>query len=126
MACELDIIDVPVSGSTPAATDLVLFTLADGTSVLRPFSVFQSGVVPNDAEYQATASGGTTNNVQSGLNQFTLTNFINRRVRLFRQGIKQTTIVQTDGSYFTFNSTTGTFTVVPVPSTGEIFQIEAY
>jgi hypothetical protein len=122
--CEQDIIDVPLSASLPGSLDMVLFTLPDGTSVLRRWSTIITGLVPDDEEYTVVASGTSTNAIINGDNTFVLTNFIGRRVRLIRGGIPQSTIVGT--FYYSFDTALGEFTVVPAPSTGEKFIIQAY
>ena len=38
MSCEKNILDLTLDASTPAATDVVMFTKADGTTVIRRWS----------------------------------------------------------------------------------------
>lgn len=38
MSCEKNILDLPLDASVPASTDVVIFTKADGTSVIKRWS----------------------------------------------------------------------------------------
>lgn len=118
MACELNILDIPLSASAPNPTDVVIFTLADGTSVIRTWSAIMSGSVPDDVEVQVTASGGTLNNGATGI---TLAQFIGKRARLIRNNVPQ----HVARGEFTFNTTTGAFTF-PIVTTGEVLLFMAY
>jgi hypothetical protein len=122
MACDINVLDIPVSPSVPASTDYVIFTLADGTSVLRAWNNVLTGLIPNDEEILVTASGGIVNN---GDTFFIRPAFIGKRVRLWRNSIKQGTI-NAGGSYYTFTPSTGRFDIVPAATTGEDLMIEAY
>lgn len=122
MACDQNVLDIPVSPSVPDGTDYLIFTKADGTSVLRVWNNVLTGLIPNDEEILVTLSGGAINN---GDTFFIRPAFIGKRVRLWRNNIKQGTI-NTGGSYYTFTPGTGRFDIVPAASTDETFQIEAY
>jgi hypothetical protein len=123
MACEQNLFDlVPVSPSAPAPTDYVIFTLLDGTSVLRAWSTVVGSATPPDEEHLVAASGGDINNADTF---FIRPAFIGARVRLYRNGTKLGTI-NNGGYYYSFTAGTGRFDIVPAAQTGEIFQIEAY
>ncbi len=122
MPCEINVIPgIPASLSTPAAGDLVIFTLADGTSVVRTWATISGAFTPADAEW--LAGGGV---VAIGVATFTDSASVGRRVRLFRGGIKQQTTAVAGGYYYAHNNATGVFTVTPVPSAEEVFQREIY
>lgn len=123
-ACELNINNVPVSPSVPAGTDKVLFTLLDGTSVLRSWSNVLSALsaVPNDQEYVTLASGSNNNNFIDNNSTVILSTFIGRRIRVYRGSVPQSALQ----GQFTWTANTGTLTVTPAPVTPEIWQIQAY
>lgn len=122
-ACEVTIHEIPVSLSSPNSDDLVMFTLDDGTTVMRYWSNILNGSVPDDEEYVVAASGGTINN---GDDYFILPTFVNKRVRVYRNGVKQGTTAVAGGSYYSFDPATARFDVVPAASTDDLFQIESY
>ncbi len=127
--CEKNVLEIPLSASTPAASDVVIFTLADGTSVIRPWSAFSGALVPVDWEYRVVLSGGLLNNGDSSIaldGTGGKPNFVGRRIRLIRGSIPQTTIAVTGGLSYSWNSTTGVLTFVPAVSTDEIIQVQAY
>lgn len=127
MACQKNIIDVPLSPSAPAGTDLILFTLPDATSVLRSWDVVTNFLVPDDFETKVVAGGATPNvGINHGDTGITLTQFIGKRVRLYRTGIIQSTIPDPNGNYYSFDKITGVFQWAPAASTDEIFQITPY
>lgn len=122
-SCEKNVLDaVPLTPTLPDADDAVIFTLPDGTSVLRAWSTISAGLVPPDKEIEVTASGGTINN---GDNAKIFSDLIGRRIRFYRNNIKQSTINQ-GASYFSFNPVTGQVSWVPAAATLELFQFEAY
>jgi hypothetical protein len=120
--CEKNVLEIPLSPTLPDSDDVVIFTLPDGTSVLRTWSVIMGGIVPPDKEIVVTASGGDINN---GDNAKIFSDLIGRRIRLFRNLMKESTINR-GGSYYSFNSATGQVSWVPDASTDELFQIECY
>lgn len=119
MACEENVLDIPVSVSAPADTEYVIFTLPDGTSVIRAWSVVMSGSIPDDIDTIVTASGGTIN---TGDTNKTFTQLIGKRIRLVRGGVAQS---QAAGEYG-FNPTTGNANWTPAATLGEIFLIQPY
>lgn len=122
-SCEKNILDAAeVTPTLPDSDDLVLFTLPDGTSVFRTWATISAGLVPPDKEIEVTASGGTINN---GDNAKIFSDLIGRRIRFYRNNIKQSTINQ-GGSYYSFNAVTGQVSWVPAAVTLELFQIECY
>jgi hypothetical protein len=78
--------------------------------------------VPPDKEIVVTASGGTINN---GDNAKIFSDLIGRRIRFFRNKIKESTVNQ-GASYYSFNPATGEVSWVPGATTTELFQIECY
>ena len=125
MACDINVIpDIPVSASIPADTDLVIFTLADGTSVVRTWAtIFNAGMAPEAEEYKVAASGGTINN---GDTSKLFTNFIGKRLRFFRNGSRQQKTVDASSSYHSFNPGTGLVSWTPAAATDEILIFEPY
>lgn len=121
-SCEKNVLEIPLTPSAPAADDVIIFTLPDGTSVLRTWATISAGLVPNDKEIVVTASGGDINN---GDTSKVFSDLIGRRIRFYRNGMKQGT-TNLGGSYYAWNSGTGTLTVTPAASEGELFQVEAY
>jgi hypothetical protein len=122
MACEQNILEVPVSPSLPALTDLILFTLPDGTSILRTWAQCLQ-VLPTDVEVVVAASGGEINN---GDETFTVAEQAGLRVRMIRNGIVQGRTPNATGYYYDFDITTGTYTFVPVAATEDFFQFTTY
>jgi hypothetical protein len=64
MACETNILDLPLSSSLPADDDVVIMTLADGSTVVRYWSVIKASAqaagkravsVPNGVLYNLPA-----------------------------------------------------------------------
>jgi hypothetical protein len=122
-SCEKNILDAAeVTPTLPDSDDLVLFTLPDGTSVFRAWSTINAGLVPPDEEIVVTASGGIINHGDSAK---VFSGLIGRRIRLFRNRMKESTINQ-GGSYYSFNAVTGQVSWVPAATTLELFQIECY
>jgi hypothetical protein len=78
---------------------------------------------PNDLETLVAATGGQINN---GDTSITIIPFIKKRIRFFRNKVKQSTIDDGTGSYYSWNPSSGTIIVTPAASTGELFQIEPY
>ena len=58
MSCEKNILDLPLDASVPASTDVVIFTKADGTSVIRRVSTFQRAF--NRVVYKCNGTEGST------------------------------------------------------------------
>lgn len=122
MSCELHVKDIPVTVSVPGGSELVMFTTPAGTTVLRTWASIVAGLYPPDFEGFVVASGSNTNQVVNGNGIVILTNFIGRRIRVYRGSVPQSALL----GQFTWNPGTGELTLVPVPSTGEHFQIQAY
>lgn len=121
--CEKNILDAAdLTPTAPDADDVVIFTLPDGTSVLRAWSNIIAGLVPPDKEIVITASGGDINN---GDNTKIFSDLINRRIRFYRNYKKEGT-TNLGASYYGWDSATGTLSVTPSASTDEVFQIECY
>lgn len=120
--CEQEILDIPLTPSAPDGDDLVMFTLPDGTTVTRKWSTVANSAAPDDIQEFVTASGGSINN---GDTNKTYSQYVGRRVRFFRGGLKQGTVAGT-GSYYAFNIGSGQFTFTPAAVTGELFQFESY
>jgi hypothetical protein len=121
--CEKNILDAAdLTPTAPDADDVVMFTLPDGTTVLRAWSTISAGLVPPDKEIVVTASGGDINN---GDNAKIFSDLIGRRIRFYRNYKKEGTI-NLGASYYAFNSTTGEVSWTPAASTDELIQIECY
>lgn len=121
--CEKNILELPVSASIPSNTDVVIFTLADGTSVIRTWATILGGIIPNDIALKVDAGGS---NPVAGDTTYTNTALIGKRIRLFRQGLKQGTTDPGGGYYYSFNNSTGTITPSPAFQADEVFSIEIY
>ena len=76
--CEKNVLVIPFTPSVPDADDVIIFTLPDGTSVLRSWSGIITGLVPADKEIVVAASGGTINNGDASK---TFSDLIGRRIR---------------------------------------------
>lgn len=63
-----------------------------------------------------------TSLIPSGGSSVLLTNFIGYQLDFVRNGISQSTL-SSEPSYFTFNSTTGSFTAVPALQAGEVVAL---
>ncbi|MBL7738723.1 MAG: hypothetical protein JNK14_05850 [Chitinophagaceae bacterium] len=121
--CDKNILEIPVSGSIPNDTDVIIFTLADGTSVIKTWATIKGAITPNDIEFKVGAGGGAPND---GDTTYTNTALIGKRVRVFRHFIKQPTTDFGGGYYYSFNNVTGTITPAPVFADDEVWQIEIY
>lgn len=121
--CEKNILDAaPLTPTAPDADDVVMFTLPDGTTVLRSWSNIVAGMVPPDKEIEVVASGGDINN---GDNTKIFSDLIGRRIRFYRNYKKEGTINR-GASYYGWDTATGTLSVTPAAATEELFQIECY
>lgn len=78
-----------------------------------------SGTLPNPYDYEV---GGATPPLSNGESSVVLTTFIGYNIAFIRNNIPQST-VNLGGSYYSWDRTTGTFTVSPAAITGELFQI---
>lgn len=76
---------------------------------------------PAPYQFLVAASGNIINNGESSV---TISSFIGFNLLFARGGIPQST-VSTESSYYSWNKTTGLFTVSPAAITGELFQIYA-
>lgn len=81
-------------------------------SVLNPFAT------PNPLEFEVDGSSY----VIDGGSSATFTQFIGYNILFMRNNIPQS-IVNNGGSYFSWNKTTGQFSISPAAYTGELFQI---
>jgi hypothetical protein len=123
MSCEKNAIDsASISPSVPGANDLIWFTLTDGSTIFRRWSTIAAGIAPNDEEHTTIGSGSNTNNFVVGTSQVFLTNFVGRRIRLFRGQVPQLFSL----GQFTWNSGTGELNVFPAPSSLEVFLVQSY
>lgn len=123
-SCQKDILQIPLSPSAPAPTDVVMFTLQDGTTVIRQWSTIAGNLtgLPDDEEFTTLPGGSNTDNFINGNSQIFLTNFIGKRIRVNRGSVPQSIL---QGQY-TWNKLTAELNVTPSPVTGEIWQIQAY
>jgi hypothetical protein len=103
--------------------EVVIFTLPDGTSVIRKWSVILNSFVPADIEFKV---GVTVGAPSDGDPSYTNAALIGKRVRVFRQFLKQSTITDPNGYSYSFNNVTGTITPTPAFAGGEIWSIETY
>lgn len=77
------------------------------------------GTSPSPLQFIVDAS---TSFMIDGQSSVTITQFIGFNVLFARGGIPQSTVI-TEPSYYTWNKTTGLFTISPQAFTGELFQI---
>ena len=123
MACEQNILDIPLNSSLIDPNEVVIFTLPDGTSVTRKWSVILGNFLPADIEFQVGVTGGAPGD---GATSYTNTALIGKRIRVFRQGLKQSTVNVTNGYSYSFNNVTGTITPNPAFTLEEVWCIEVY
>lgn len=123
MACEQNILDIPLNSSLIDPNEVVIFTLPDGTSVLRKWSVILGAITPADIEFQV---GVTVGAPSDGDPTYTNAALIGKRIRVFRQFLKQSTLVVSGGYSYSFNNTTGAITPTPAFAADEVWQIEIY
>lgn len=119
--CEVNIIDLTVSPSAPAGTDLVMFTLPDGTTFFRQWSSVVLASQPDDEEIEAVADPDD-GPVVIGATTITLSTRANRRTRVYRNGVLQSYY---KGEVALSNPATGQFTV-PVILENEWFAFQSY
>lgn len=121
--CEESVLDIPLNSSLPDPNEVIIFTFPDGTSVIRKWSVISGAITPPDIEFQVGVTPGFPSD---GDTEYTNEALIGKRVRVFRQFQKQTTLSIVGGYYYSFNSVTGT--IVPSPAFGdeEVWSIEIY
>ena len=120
--CEKNILEIPLNSALPGSDDVVIFTAPDGTSVLRRWSVILNAFSPQDIEFQV---GVTVGAPSDGATSYTNTSLIGKRVRVFRQFLKQPQF-NAGGYWYSFNSVTGTITPSPAFMQDEVWQIEIY
>jgi hypothetical protein len=76
----------------------------------------------DDKEYEVGVTAGAP---AAGQGTFQHNDFIGKKVRLIRDGLSEYTLTGA-ASYYTFNSSTGTFNVVPDFVDGERLRFEIY
>lgn len=76
---------------------------------------------PSPYQFIVAASG---NLINTGESTVTITSFIGYNLLFARGGVAQSTI-NTESSYYSWNKTTGQFTISPAAIVGELFQIYA-
>jgi hypothetical protein len=121
--CENPILDIPLSSAVPGPNDVIMITTPDGVTTIRRWSTLQQAVAPSDLDFQV---GITPGYPSDGDTVYQNNAFIGRRLRVFRQFTKQTTLI-VPGSYnYSFNNTTGEVIASPGFSQDEIWSIEIY
>lgn len=124
MPCEKTILaDIPLTTSTPGWDEVIIFTLPDGTSVIRKWVDIFAATTPNDVHMKVVAAGTPGVDLINNDTEFIITNFIGKRGRLRRNGLTETTIA--GGTVYSFDTATGKFTFTAA-TTDEIFIFEAY
>lgn len=88
MSCEKNILDLTLDASVPAATDVVMFTKADGTTVIRRWSTFQRAF--NRVVYKCNGTEGNTVTIAALIGVA-----LNRIVDIQRNGAGVIEIVET-------------------------------
>lgn len=120
--CQTNILDLPLSVTAPLSTDVVMFTNTSGDTVIRTWGTVNAGTSPTDIEFEVGQGGGYPN---TGDSTFQDDSMIGKRVRLFRNNIKQS-LADRSGYHYTFNSVSGTITFTPNLTDEELIQIEIY
>lgn len=120
--CEQNILDLPLRITPPATTDVIMITHTDGSTEIVAWSTILAWIAPTDIEFQV----GDVGYAQAGDATYQNDAFINRRVRVTRGHVLQSTLDDGSGNYYSFNSVTGTITIHPNFSDDEIIQIQAY
>lgn len=123
MPCEQNILDLSLNSSLIDPNEVVIFTLPDGTSVLRKWSVILGAITPADIEFQVGVTPGAPSD---GDPTYTNAALIGKRIRVFRQFLKQTVLPVTNGYSYSFDNSTGVLTPSPAFADGEIWSIEIY
>jgi hypothetical protein len=124
MACEVNAIDsAEISATLPDVDDLVWFVLPDGSVVFRKWSTLIQTLNADDIEFQIGVTVGAP-----AVDTFTYTNaaLIGKRIRLFREGAKQSTLGSDPLQRYSFDSLTGTITVNAAWGDEERVSIEQY
>lgn len=127
--CEKNILEIPLNNSLPGSNDVVIFTAPDGTSVIRKWSVILGAITPADIEFQIGATPVVVDGVTipgDGDTVYTNTALIGKRVRVFRQFLKQTTLTIAGSYKYNFNSVTGEVIPSPAFAIDEVWSIEIY
>lgn len=88
--CQQNILDIPFSPSLPADTDVVIFTLQDGSSVIRYWSAIKdaliAGIFTLD-DLPLTVGGAGANDPANEATVVTLpAEWANKRIQVFRNG----------------------------------------
>lgn len=121
--CVKNILDIPVDSSLITNTEVVIFTRSDGTTVIRTWAVILAAITPSDIEFQVAVTPGAPGD---GDATYTNTALIGKRIRVFRQFLKQTQLTIAGGYRWSFNNATGVVTFTPNLSFEEVIQIEIY
>lgn len=127
------IYDLDPTDSTLTQTAWYLYSLCRGYN-LRAANILNGGTggsvspivptppaLPSPYQFIVAASG---NLINEGETTVTITDFIGYNLLFARGGIPQSTVA-TEPSYYSWNKTTGQFTVSPAAILGELFQIYA-
>lgn len=121
--CELPILDIPLSSAVPSDNAVIMITEPDGTTTIRRWSVLKQALAPSDIEFQVGVTPGFPSD---GDTTYTNAALIGKRVRVFRQHLKMTTIAVAGTYSYSFNNVTGTITPTPAFADEEIWSIEIY
>lgn len=65
MACEQNILDIPASVSLPADTDVVIMTLADGSTIIRQWGLLKAAISAAQKR-SVTVADGVLYNLPAG------------------------------------------------------------
>lgn len=122
--CDKNILDIPVSAAVPANTDVIIITDASGVSTIRTWATVLGGITPTDIYFQVGVTVGSY--PAAGATSYTFAALIGKRIRVFRQGIKQPTVDPGGGYFYTFNNSTGEISPSPAFAADEQWSIEIY
>jgi hypothetical protein len=125
MACEQNAVDsAAIVTSLPGANELVWFTDAlTGLTVFRRWSTMLQSLGATDIEFQIGVTGGAP---VAGAFTYTNAALIGKRIRLFRDELKQHTIGDSTMRKYSFDDTTGLITVNVAWADLERVSIEQY
>lgn len=122
--CEQNILSIPVYSGTIPNTAVIMITFNDGSTVISTWATILGSIISNDIEFVVGSGVGSA--PDDGDTVFQDDSLIGKRVRVFRQGLKQPTSDPGGGYYYSFNNVTGEISPSPAFANDEFWSIEIY